>query len=91
MLCLAYLKSMEYGFDMDIPKKIINKIEGDIKNTLSFNIIKSLIYSQDLDDGCKIWKNYDTIFLNKDLIIDMKSESIDNVLSYIVIYKDSCD
>ena len=81
-------------FNMEIPNKILEQVHGDIKKTISFNIIRILVSCQvllnDMDNWCQIWKDYDLVISNKNFVMDMKKKSIDDITSYIISYKHSC-
>ena len=94
LLSLAYLISMGDYFNMEIPNKILVQVHGDIKNTISFNIIRTLVSCQvllnDMDKWCQIWNDYDAVISNMNFVMDMKKKSIDDITSYIIAYKHNC-
>ena len=94
LLSLAYLRAMGDYFNMEIPNKILEQVHGDIKKSISFNIIRTLVSCQvllnDMDNWCQIWKDYDLVISNKNFVMDMKKKSIDDITSYIIAYKHNC-
>jgi hypothetical protein len=93
-ICLSYLRAMGDYFNMEIPYLLIQKVSDDAKNTLSYNIIKSLIETQkilsDMDKWCMIWKNYDSVINNKNFVRDLGDGTIENISSYMSPYKYYC-
>jgi hypothetical protein len=93
-ICLAYLRALDDYFNMEIPYLLIQKASDDAKNTLSYNIIKSLIETQvilsDMDQWCMVWKNYDSVINNKTFATDLGDGVIKNISSYMLSYKYYC-
>ena len=93
-ICLSYLRAMDDYFNMEVPYLLIQKVSDDAKNTLSYNIIKSLIETQkilsDMDQWCMIWKNYDSVINNKNFVRDIGDGTIKNISSYMLPYKYYC-
>jgi hypothetical protein len=93
-ICLSYLRAMDDYFNMEVPYLLIQKVSDDAKNTLSYNIIKSLIETQkmlsDMDKWCMIWKNYDSVINNKNFVRDLGDGTIKNISSYMLPYNYYC-
>ena len=93
-ICLAYLRAMDDYFNMEVPYLLIQKVSDNAKNNLSYNIIKSLIETQeilsDMDQWCMIWKNYDSVVDNKNFVRDLGDGTIKNISSYMLSYKYYC-
>ena len=93
-ICLAYLRAMDDYFNMEVPYLLIQKVSDDAKNALSYNIIKSLIETQeilsDMDQWCMIWKNYDSVINNKNFVRDLGDGTIKNISSYMLPYNYYC-
>ena len=93
-ICLAYLRALDDYFNMEVPYILIQKASDDAKNTLSYNIIKSLIETQeilsDMDQWCMVWKNYDSVINNKNFVRDLGDGTIKNISSYMLSYKYYC-
>ena len=94
-ICLAYLRAMDDYFNMEVPYLLIQKVSDNAKNNLSYNIIKSLIETQeilsDMDQWCMIWKNYDSVVDNKNFVRDIGDSTIESISSYMNHYKHNCE
>lgn len=92
IICMAYLKAMDYNNINDDALLFAEKAKIKNPNSYTIHIISSLIEAEQIIDNekCLVYKLANGVRNNKQLNKDMNEEAIEIIFKYIDFYKDDC-
>lgn len=93
LMVLAYLIVMDDYFKPERAIPVIEKAVSKNKYSYTINVIQALIKAQAVmeSDFCQVWKIYDEVNSNRNLLPDMTPQAKKIIYDYMVIYKSYCN
>lgn len=93
LMVIGYLIVMDDYFKPEIALPVLEKAVSKNKYSYTINMIHALVKAQAVMDSdfCEVWKIYDEVNSNKNLMPDMTPQAKKIIYDYMVIYKSYCE
>lgn len=93
LFCLGYLRAMDDYFNVDSAIQILSLAKTKAPKSFTVNIILAVVKGQQaMDfDFCKVWQVTSEVLQDNSLQRDMKTDAIQDIVNYMILYKSDCN
>jgi hypothetical protein len=93
LMSLGYMMALDNYNDVSSALLLLKKAVDKDKGSFTVNMIYTIVKAQTVSDDnwCEIWRLTRNVINNKSLFKDLKTQSCQLIVDYMILYKDYCD